>query len=72
MKLADYLSDRKISQAEFAHLIGATQAAISRYCDHKRMPRTEHLIRIRKVTGGTVTADDFLPALRRRSSHAPA
>jgi transcriptional regulator with XRE-family HTH domain len=60
MRLADFLADREMSQAEFAKRIGATQASVSRYADGSRMPRREHLARIRKVTGGAVRADDFL------------
>jgi predicted transcriptional regulator len=73
MRLADFLADREMSQAEFGKRIGATQAAVSRYADGSRMPRREHLSRIRKATGGVVTADDFLshgtsPQRTRRSS----
>jgi hypothetical protein len=68
-----FLADREMSQAEFAKRIGSTQASVSRYVAGARMPRREHLARIRKATGGTVTADDFLshdapPQQMRRSS----
>jgi predicted transcriptional regulator len=66
MTLADFLSDRKISQADFGARIGLTQAAISRYVDGLRMPRREHLVLIREATDGLVTANDFIPAPKRR------
>lgn len=62
MKLANFLESKGISQAKFADLIGVEQAAISRYITGTRMPRKEHLARIRTVTGGAVTADDFVLA----------
>lgn len=62
MKLGDFLSEKTLSQAEFAALIGATQAAVSRYVAGSRMPRRNHLTRIREATAGAVTANDFVPA----------
>jgi len=60
MKLAEYLAANKISQAEFAQAIGASQVAVSRYATGRRMPRRDHLLKIRDVTDGAVSADDFL------------
>lgn len=68
MKLSDFLSEHQISQADFANRIGATQAAVSRYLDGKRMPRRYHLARIKEATGGSVTADDFVGAAFTRKS----
>ena len=62
MKLADYLSTHRITHAEFAAKIGATQAAVSRYANGKRMPRQPLLWKIVQATQGRVTANDFMPA----------
>jgi len=61
MKLADFLSERGMSQTEFAAAIGVSQVAVSRYLAGQRMPRIEQLSRIRQFTQGAVTADDFVP-----------
>jgi predicted transcriptional regulator len=60
MTLADYLAAKKISQAEFAQSIGVSQVAVSRYVSGQRMPRKNWLLKIRQVTGGLVTGNDFL------------
>ena len=60
MKLSEFLALKEISQARFGEMVGVEQAAISRYVAGERMPRPEHLLRIREVTKGAVTADDFL------------
>lgn len=63
MTLADYLTTKKISQAEFAQLIGVSQVAVSRYASGQRMPRRNWLLKIREVTGGLVNGDDFLESI---------
>lgn len=60
MKLAEYLATKKLSQAEFARIIEASQVAVSRYASGRRMPRRDRMLKIREVTGGLVTGDDFL------------
>ena len=60
MQLSKFLDYHGMSQAEFGKLIGASQPSISRYIAGSRMPRPMQLIRIRKVTRGAVTADDFI------------
>lgn len=60
MKLAEYLATNKLSQAEFAKIIEASQVAVSRYASGRRMPRKDRMLKIREVTGGLVTGDDFL------------
>lgn len=59
MKLADYIATNKLSQAAFAEMIGSRQPTIWRYLNG-RMPRRDHLIKIKEATRGAVTADDFL------------
>jgi transcriptional regulator with XRE-family HTH domain len=63
MKLAEYLAANKISQAEFAQKVGVSQVAISRYADGQRMPRRKWLVKIRQMTGGLVTSEDFLESV---------
>lgn len=59
MKLAEYLTAHKISQAEFAALIGATQPSVSRYCGGRIPENKETMLAIMRETGGLVTANDF-------------
>ncbi len=63
MKLADYLQDRQLSEAAFAELIGASQAAVNRY-KRGRHPSPPHMQAIIAATGGAVQPNDFyvLPA----------
>jgi len=60
MTLSDYLAQSGLSQAEFARAIETSQPTVSRYITGLRMPRRDHLRRIREVTGGAVTANDFV------------
>lgn len=62
MKLADYLHSVPTKDADFADRIGVTRQSLHRYCAGERTPRPEVMVRIRRVTNGAVTADDFLPA----------
>lgn len=60
-KLAAYLARTFTSDAAFAAQIGASMGAVRKWKRGERMPRPVHLTRIREVTGGAVTADDFVP-----------
>lgn len=60
MKLADYLSSVNLSHEHFAGLIGVEQATVTRYVNGQRYPRPEILARIREVTSGQVTPNDFV------------
>lgn len=62
MKLADFLSDRKLTSAEFASMVGVSVKAVAKWRQGRRFPRAEVLERIHRATGGAVTANDFLPA----------
>lgn len=61
MKLSEFLSDNGMSRADFAAAVGVSHVAITRYLAGKRIPRPEHIRRIKELTGGAVTADDFMP-----------
>jgi hypothetical protein len=58
MTLRQYLALHRLKQSNFPATIGATQAAVSRYCAN-RVPAPEHLLAIVHATGGAVTANDF-------------
>lgn len=62
MKLHDYLSQRKIAETEFAALVGASVHAVRKWRYLDRIPRKKALAKIRAVTGGKVTANDFVEA----------
>lgn len=60
MQLADYLDKHQISDADFAALLGVERQTVHRWRMGQRMPRPNDLLRIRKVTGNSVTPNDFL------------
>lgn len=49
-----------MTQAEFATLISRTPSAVSRWEAGLRQPGFFDLMRIRRLTGGEVTADDLV------------
>lgn len=59
MTLTDYLREHRLTHAEFASRIGATQAAVTRYANGRRKPSLDKIITIERVTGGAVRAIDF-------------
>lgn len=59
MTLREYLASKKISETDFAELIGTSQAAVHRYCKGVRMPKPSIMDKIIAKTGGKVTAGDF-------------
>ena len=68
MKLAQYLETKKITDGEFAEKIGVSLQAVHRYKNGQRFPRPEHLSKIQEVTGGRVTANDFIVGSARASA----
>lgn len=62
MQLSEYLRQHEISRGRFAELIGVKEVTVGRYITGARFPDRDSLIAIKRVTGGAVTADDFLPA----------
>ena len=60
MKLADYLEQEAVSDAEFARLIGVKRQAVHRYRKGARFPDRRVLSKIHEVTNGRVTANDFV------------
>jgi transcriptional regulator with XRE-family HTH domain len=60
MKLADYLSQSKITPAAFAAEIGVTRKAVDYWLAGKRLPRIEQLQAIATASKGAVTPNDFI------------
>lgn len=60
MTLSDWLRQSRLSHDEFADRIGCDRSSVTRYVHGNRMPRPEVLRRIAEVTGGAVTANDFV------------
>lgn len=61
MTLPEYLKAEKLSVAEFARQAGVkNKQTMHKYVHGMRFPPPETLRRIRRLTGGKVTADDFV------------
>ncbi len=52
--LSDYLDEQKISQKDFAALVGVDKSIISKICACKIRPGLDIAFRIKRVTGGAV------------------
>lgn len=61
MRLADYLSEKKIAPSRFAADIGVPASTISRILNGDRNPSMQILAKINSATAGAVTPNDFLP-----------
>ena len=59
MKIKDFLSDEKITQEQFAEMVGVSQATVSRWCDGFQKPASSLMTKILIATKGKVTANDF-------------
>lgn len=62
MKLEAYMARNKLSDAQFAQLIGVSNVAVCRYRTGTRRPHWDVLQRICDVTKSKVTPNDFLEA----------
>jgi DNA-binding transcriptional regulator YdaS (Cro superfamily) len=62
MKLDQYLSTKKITDAAFAATAGISQSQVSRLKRGKSMPSWELASTIERVTGGKVRPKDFADA----------
>ena len=60
MLLKDHLRAASETPASFAPRIGVSVQTLYRYLSGDRFPTPWNLRRIREVTGGAVTADDFV------------
>lgn len=61
MKLQEYLLSRQLDLETFAGMVGSSASAVRKWRAGERTPRRDQMLRIREVTNGAVTADDFLP-----------
>ena len=59
MKITDWLTTNKISDAEFASRIGVSRQALWRYKSGERIPKRDIIERILRETGGEVRPADF-------------
>lgn len=59
MKIRAYLKLNKITQSEFADIIGASPQAISCFCLGTRIPRPDVMRKIFDATNGAVSPNDF-------------
>jgi DNA-binding transcriptional regulator YdaS (Cro superfamily) len=59
MRLADFLSQERMTATEFAAKVGVSQPCMSRYLAGQRRPAPEIINRIFRLTRGKVSANDF-------------
>ena len=63
MKLADWLSRKRVSRVEFARRIGVTPGAVTQLCNNAKVWLSRETAElIARETRGAVTPNDFLPA----------
>lgn len=70
MKLTAYLQERKLSVEAFAELVECDPTTIWRAATGRSIPRRALLLRIMEVTGGKVTANDFIEVSSEREEAA--
>ncbi|MGE0417307.1 MAG: helix-turn-helix domain-containing protein [Acetobacteraceae bacterium] len=70
MKLASYIKQQNLTYREFAELCGFDAAQVNRWATGKRLPTLDVVARIKVVTNGQVTADDFMEAIQVTASRA--
>jgi hypothetical protein len=58
-KLMVWLKDKPMTEEEFGFLVGASQAAVSRYCLGQRVPRGRIMQAISMATNGEIEPNDF-------------
>lgn len=65
MKLLDYLKQNKITQLDFAEIMGTYPRAVHRWVHHDCLPLPDMMVKIYITTKGQVTPSDFydLPPL---------
>jgi DNA-binding transcriptional regulator YdaS (Cro superfamily) len=60
MLLKDWLDREKMKRTHFAERIGVSSSYVTQICDGTLWPGREIVGRIAEVTGGEVTANDFM------------
>jgi transcriptional regulator with XRE-family HTH domain len=66
MKLDQYLSARKLTDAAFAAIVGMSQSQVNRLRRGLSMPSWDAVAAIEQATSGKVSATDFIPAPARK------
>jgi hypothetical protein len=61
MKLLDFLNKRQVSYREFAAQVDSTAEAVRLWVTGQRIPKREFMDKIKAVTKGKVTPNDFYP-----------
>ena len=72
MKLASWISRTGITPAEAARRFRVAHTTVGRWCSGGLFPGLDNLLVIREVTGGAVTADDFMPPVTAPSAEPSA
>ena len=62
MKLQAYMKMAGLTDQQMAYKIEKNRANVARYRSGKQIPPLDVIARIRDVTDGAVSFDDFLPA----------
>ena len=57
--LQKYIESKKLTQSDFAKLLGVSQATVSRYLEGVVIPSAKIMAEIVKITNGAVTPNDF-------------
>lgn len=63
MNLSEYLKTKKMSQLEFANLIGKSQGMVSHWINGRHKIKPEDAKTIEKITKGEITRHDLRPDL---------
>jgi transcriptional regulator with XRE-family HTH domain len=61
MKLSAYLIEERLTQTQFARIVGASQVQVCMWVNGKAWPTQAMVIEIYNATSGKVTPNDFLP-----------
>jgi transcriptional regulator with XRE-family HTH domain len=62
MKLAEYMAEEGITETKLAAHLGVGQPIVNKWKRGKAVPSTRILFKLRALTKGAVSFDDFLPA----------
>lgn len=60
MTLAEYMKGNRLTDVEFAALVGSTEFAVGKWRRGERTPREAFMRKIMSATGGAVTPNDFI------------
>jgi len=66
MTLREWREKKGLTMVELARMLGVDKSAVSRWESGERFPSRRSLKKIAEVTGGEVTANDFLKTISGR------